>query len=121
MCAAFGDLPSAGRLYELLLPYRDANVVIGIGALCQGSAARYLGLIANCAGLADEARDFFEQALAANSALRAPACLGRTQLDYAAILGPGPRAAELIEAAAGTARELGLPAIEARAAALLHN
>jgi tetratricopeptide (TPR) repeat protein len=92
-----------------------------IGALCQGSAARYLGLIAASAGAVEEACEYFEQALAVNSALRAPACLARTQLDYAATLGQGPRAVELIEAASRTAADLDLPAIADRAARLLHN
>ncbi len=113
--AALGDVPRARQLYELLAPYRDVNVVIGIGALCQGSAARYLGLLAACTGAVEQARELFEQALAANRALRAPICLARTQLDYAATLGGGAHAVALIDQAARTAAELGLESIARRA------
>ena len=43
------------QLYELLAPYRDGNVVIGLAAACLGSAARYLGRLAATIGRADEA------------------------------------------------------------------
>ena len=115
LCAALGDADRAARLYRLLLPYRDANVVIGFGALCQGCAARSLGVLASCVGLREAARDHFERALTRNASLRAPVCLARTQLDYAASLAGGARAAELIDAAARTARELDLPSIARRA------
>jgi tetratricopeptide (TPR) repeat protein len=118
LCAGLGDSERAGRLYELLLPFRDVNVVIGLGALCQGSAARYLGLLAACTGSQEDARKHFEQALEANAALRAPVCLAHTQLDYADALGPGARAAELVDAAARTAKELRLTAVAERAAKL---
>jgi tetratricopeptide (TPR) repeat protein len=118
LCAGLGDSERAARLYGLLLPFRDVNVVIGLGALCQGSAARYLGLLAACTGSQEEARELFEQALQANAALRAPVCLAHTQLDYADALGPSTRAAELVDAAARTAEELGLTAVAQRAAKL---
>ena len=34
--AELGDEQRAGLLYELLAPYRDANVVIGLAAACLG-------------------------------------------------------------------------------------
>ena len=115
---ALGDVPRAARLHELLLPHRDANVVIGVGALCQGSVARYLGALAACTGAEGEAREHFERALAANRALRAPVCVAHTQLDYVAALRTGAQAAELIDSASRTAEELGLRAIAGRAARL---
>ena len=42
-CAELRDQTRATQLYELLMPYRDGNVVIGLAAVCMGSAARYLG------------------------------------------------------------------------------
>jgi hypothetical protein len=112
LCAELGDGPRSQRLYELLVPYRDVNVVIGVGAACQGAAARYLGRLAAAVGRREEAAEHFEQALAANTALRAPVCLARTQLDYARLLGPrSRRGRSLIDEAAATAEELGLVAV----------
>ncbi len=109
---------TAAELYELLLPYRDLHVVIGLGAICQGSVARHLGTLAACAGSRQLAREHFEEALTRNRALRAPVCVGRTQLDYGRALGRGARAGELVRAAARTADELQLPWLARRAAQL---
>jgi hypothetical protein len=92
--------------------------VIGIGAACLGSAARYLGRLATTMGERTAAVEHLRRALARNAALRAPVQVAHTQLDYARVLGPGQEARELIEAAARTARELELPAVARRAAPL---
>ncbi len=105
-CADLEDSARAAQLYELLLPYRDVNVVIGLAVVCLGSAARYLGRLAAVTGRKEEARQHFERALVANAALKAPVCLAHTQIDYARALGPSRRAAELIEAAERTAGTL---------------
>ncbi len=119
-CAVeLADARRAQQLYDLLAPYRDVNVVIGLAAACLGSAARYLGRLAATVGRAEEAAMQFERALAGNSALKAPVCLAHTQLDYARLLGSGDtRAGELIGAAALTAEELGLEAVARRVAQL---
>ena len=87
------------------------NVVIGLAAVCLGSAETFLGKLAATMGRDREAAAHFERALAANRPLRAPVCVARTQLDYARALGQGRRAhascrAEAIEhgRAAGAAR-----------------
>ena len=85
-CTALGDKRRAGLLYELLAPYRSGNVVIGLAAVCMGSAARYLGRLATTIGDRDRA------------------------------LGPGPEADRLIESAAATAQRLGLRSVAGRAA-----
>ncbi len=57
-CAVeLGDAERAAQLYELLLPYREVNVVIGLAAVCLGSAARYLGRLAATMGRPDDAAD----------------------------------------------------------------
>jgi tetratricopeptide (TPR) repeat protein len=114
VAVAFGDGARAALLFELLAPYAEQNVVIGLAAVCMGSAARYLGRLAVVMGREREARQLFEQALAANAALRAPVELAHAQLDYAGVLGSGRRAQELIRAAARTATELNLPAVAHR-------
>ena len=92
--------------------------MIGLAAVCLGSAASFLGRLAATMGRSDEARRHFERALEANAALRAPACLARTQVDYARALGPGPRADELVAAAGRAASELGLGAVARKIAEL---
>ncbi|TMM06819.1 MAG: hypothetical protein E6G05_03735 [Actinobacteria bacterium] len=121
LAADVGDAARAERLYALLEPYADVNVVIGLGVVCEGAAARYLGRLAAAIGRPEEAKRHFEHALQRNAALGAPMCLARTQLDYAETLGPprSARARELVESAASAARELDLPALALRAAALL--
>ena len=111
VCADLGDGERAALLYAKLEPYADANVVIGLAAVCLGSAASVLGRLAATMGRADLAAEHFERALEANAALGAPACLARTQVDYARALGPGPRADELLAEAGRAASELGLGAV----------
>jgi DNA-binding SARP family transcriptional activator/tetratricopeptide (TPR) repeat protein len=117
VCADLGDARRAALLYAMLEPYADVNVVIGFAAVCLGSAASFLGKLAATMGEPELAAQHFERALAINRELPAPACLARTQVDYArAILAvggepPDPRADELLEAASRTAAELGLRAV----------
>jgi hypothetical protein len=108
VCAGLRDEATAAIIYEQLLPYAHANVVIGLGAACLGSVATFAGKLAAAIGAKREAADLFEQGLAANSALRAPVCLARTELDYARVLGPGRRGQELVSGAERSAVELGL-------------
>jgi DNA-binding SARP family transcriptional activator/tetratricopeptide (TPR) repeat protein len=117
-CTALGDAERAARLYQLLFPHRESNVVIGIGAACLGSAEQYLGRLATTMGERTTAVEHLRRALARNAALKAPVHVAHTQLDCARALGPGREARGLIEAAARTAQELGLPAVARRAANL---
>jgi tetratricopeptide (TPR) repeat protein len=118
LCAELGDAKRAARLYELLLPFAELNVVIGLGVVCFGAAARQLGRLAATTGRHEDAIEHFERALAGNAALKAPLWLAHTQLDYARALGGGKRASKLIDAATATAAELDLPAIAGRVAGL---
>jgi hypothetical protein len=117
-CVALNDLPRITPLYEALLPYADVNVVAGIGALCLGSAARYLGKLAAALGYAVNAEDHFSRALEANAALRSPVLVAHTQLDWAAALGTGARAERMIDEAAASAEQLGLATVARRVARL---
>ena len=118
VCADLGDSDRAALLYAKLEPYADVNVVIGLAAVCLGSAASFLGKLAATMGRTDLAVGHFEHALEADAALGAPACLARTQVDYARALGPGQRAEELLAAAERTAAELGLGAVARKIASL---
>ena len=123
VCADLGDGERAALLYAKLEPYADVNVVVGLAAACLGSAESFLGRLAATMGQSAEAERHFERALVANAALRAPACLARTQVDYARALGSlgvrgGPAADELLAAAGRAAAELGLGAVAGKIAAL---
>jgi DNA-binding SARP family transcriptional activator len=124
VCADLGDARRATLLYASLETYGEVSVVIGFAAACLGSAASFLGRLAATMGRSDLAARHFERALQINEELRAPACLARTQVDYAgAILSSGergsdPRAEELLAAATKTAGELGLGAVARKVEAL---
>jgi tetratricopeptide (TPR) repeat protein len=118
VCAALGDAGRAALLYAKLEPYAATNVVIGLAAVCLGSTESFLGKLAATMGRQAEAADHFERALEANAALRAPICLLRTQLDYARLLGRRRRADDLLDAATGTAAQLGLGWVAKQAAEL---
>jgi tetratricopeptide (TPR) repeat protein len=120
LCRALEDPARAALLYEALRPYAGVNVVAGIAVLCLGSAARFLGQLASTMGRQSDAIRHFELALEENARLQAPVLLAHTQLDYAAALGGGDRAARMIDEAARTAAKLGLPAV-ARRAQRLHD
>lgn len=117
-CVALGDLPHIAQLYDELGPYSDVNVVAGIGAVCLGSASRYLGKLAWAMGRDDQAAGHFQRAIEANSALGSAVLVAHTQLDWAASIGRGARAARMVDEAAATAEELGLALVARRAARL---
>jgi DNA-binding SARP family transcriptional activator/tetratricopeptide (TPR) repeat protein len=114
VAVALKDAGWAQCVYDLLLPYRNTNVVIGIAAVCLGSTARYLGRLALVVGDRATGLEHLEQALVANEALGAALQLAHTQLDLAGALGAGTAARALTEAAGRTARELGIPALSRR-------
>jgi DNA-binding SARP family transcriptional activator len=118
VCADLGDAERAALLYAKLEPYADINVVIGLAAVCLGSAASFLGKLAATMGLSERAAEHFERALAANTELLAPGCLARTQVDYARALGDDPRAGALLDAAGQAAARLGLGSVARKVAAL---
>jgi hypothetical protein len=115
VAAAVGDAQRAALLHDLLAPYGDRAVVLGMGAACLGSASRYLGRAALAAGRRTLGLAHLERALQANAAMRAPVELAHTQLDYALALDDGPHSRVLIAAARRTANELHLPAVARRA------
>jgi DNA-binding SARP family transcriptional activator/tetratricopeptide (TPR) repeat protein len=115
LCSELDDAERARKLYELLTPYASGSVVIGLAAVCQGAAGRYLGTLARTIGEPELARAHLEQALALNGAMHAHVHLAHTQIDYARVLGPGEAAERLIAQAEETARGLELELVLARA------
>ena len=122
ICTFLGDAARALTLYELVLPYKEVNVLIASGSACYGSASRYLGALATILGRWDKAEQHFEDALAMNSKMGARPWLAHTQYQYARMLlsrdqeKDGDRAATLLKEALATARELGMRALEQRIA-----
>jgi DNA-binding SARP family transcriptional activator/tetratricopeptide (TPR) repeat protein len=114
------DTQRATTLYGLLLPYAD-RVALSYPDVSTGSASRYLGVLAAMIGRPDDAESHFEDALAMNSRIGARPWVANTQYDYARTLldrdapGDAGRAEELIESCLRTCKELGMPALEARA------
>jgi tetratricopeptide (TPR) repeat protein len=117
LSCGLGDAEHGAALYDLLVPHSDKMVVFGVGAVCVGSVARYLGRLALVLGRRADAIAHFERALRANTALAARCQVAHVQLDLAAALGSSERARDLLAAAARTAQEHDLPEIARRAQA----
>jgi len=113
---ALHDADRAAILYELLEPFGDTNVVIGLGAVCLGATSRYLGRLALTLGRQEQAVAHLRHAVAANDKLQAVVELAHSRVDLAAALGSGTEAAELLEQAEAVASDLRLAAVARRAA-----
>jgi hypothetical protein len=48
LCLALRDVQHAAIVYELMLPYAERNITTGWGEVARGSAAMYLGTLADC-------------------------------------------------------------------------
>jgi hypothetical protein len=66
---ALADAEAASEAYELLAPFADLPVLVGLGVACFGSVHRPLGIAALTFGDVDLAIEHLESAVAANLAL----------------------------------------------------
>ena len=120
VCTFLADRARAEILYQILLPFDGANVVVGSGIACYGALSRYLGSFAATLERWDDAARHFEDALAMNARMDARLFLAHTQEQYATMLlarhqsGDRDKAAALLDAALATARDLGMRALEER-------
>jgi len=118
------DVAAAARLYELLAPYADRNVVIGGGFACWGSVSRPLALLAATLRRYDDAERHFADARAMHERLKSPPLAARTDCDEAAVVfargmdGDAERARTLAARALAVAETLGMDEIAERARAL---
>ena len=125
VCAALDDRARARALYDLLLPFEHQVMVSGPAAVCTGSLARPLGLLARTLGDLDTAARHFEDALKVNTRIGARTFLTRTQHDYAQMLltrqhpGDSARARALLNDAAATATEIGMTRLASQIGELL--
>jgi class 3 adenylate cyclase len=81
-----GDKSRAARLYEMLLPYRNLNIVISSAMICDGSTSRPLGMLAATLERWETAEEHFQEAIEMNARTGARPNLGRTQFEYARML-----------------------------------
>jgi eukaryotic-like serine/threonine-protein kinase len=123
VCQGLGDARHASRLYELLSPYAERNVVCHPGCAI-GSVSRYLGILAVLLRRYDDAARHFEDALVMNEKMGARPWLAHAQEDYARMLferddpGDHEKAQRLLTTALATYRELGMDGPLAKATAL---
>jgi tetratricopeptide (TPR) repeat protein len=122
-CVLLGDTRRAALLYERLLPYADRNVV-SITTMPFGPVALRLGMVAAMLGRWEEAERHFELAMERCTRLGAPAITARVLYERSRMLVARggetdlASAAELLARAEGICRELDLPGVGGRVAAL---
>jgi tetratricopeptide (TPR) repeat protein len=122
-CVLLGDERRAALLYQLLSPYADRNA-ISITTMPFGPVALRLGMVAAMLGRWEEAERHFELAMQRCTRLGAPAITARVLCERARMLAARGEeadlasAAELLARAEGICRELDLPGVGGRVAAL---
>jgi DNA-binding SARP family transcriptional activator len=110
VCAALGDVPRAGRLHELLLPYRELHAVV-LPEISFGAVARALGKLAATAGRFEQATRHFEAAIQINEQSGARPWTAHARHDYARMLaarGDRQQAHQQVAQALATYCELGM-------------
>jgi DNA-binding CsgD family transcriptional regulator/tetratricopeptide (TPR) repeat protein len=114
--AALGDRRMAAIVYPELLPFAGTNVMIGHLVACQGSADRYLGMLAATLGDAAAAERHFEAALELNRKMGTPTWLAHTACEYGRFLRGHERARAdtLLAEATAIAERFGLEALLGR-------
>jgi class 3 adenylate cyclase len=117
LCAQLQATEHASRVTAHLRPYGGYVVLMG-GHLCVGAADRFLGMLAQTLGRADDAVAHYAAALELEQRLKAAPLAARTQYWFArALRARGAatderRAAEQLEVALATSRELGMAGLE---------
>jgi tetratricopeptide (TPR) repeat protein len=123
VAAGLGDRGRCEALYGELAPGAELQATLADVVLL-GCISRPLGLLAAALGRSDEAEHHFERALEADEHMGVRPWLAETRVEYASLLAgrrgakDRERALALLDAADTTARELGMPAVVARAQAL---
>jgi eukaryotic-like serine/threonine-protein kinase len=122
-CVLLGDERRAARLYQLLSPYADRNA-ISMTTMPFGPVALRLGMVAAMLGRWEEAERHFQLAMERCTQLGAPAITARVLYERSRMLvargeeADLPTAAELLAQAEGICRELDLPGVGNRVAAV---
>jgi tetratricopeptide (TPR) repeat protein len=119
VCSTLGDEERSARLYELMLPYAELNVLVGLDFYL-GASGRYLGQLAATMARWDKAEAHFEHALRLDERTGATTWLAHSRYQYGRTLQlrgrPGDRARSeaLIGQALATARALGMHSLVER-------
>jgi hypothetical protein len=114
VCAFVGDAERAGRLYDLLLPYREYFVMSGMPALSCGSAELFLALTAGTIGRWQLADEHFALAMERNARSGNRAWSVHGKYEYAALLirqgdaKDQPRLRELLRECLAGATDMGM-------------
>jgi tetratricopeptide (TPR) repeat protein len=122
-CVLIGDEGRAARLYELLSPYAERNA-ISLSTMPFGPVALRLGMVAAMLGRWEEAERDFQLATERCIRLGAPAITARVLYERSRMLVARGEEADLASAAGllaqaeGICRELDLPGVGGRVAAL---
>jgi DNA-binding CsgD family transcriptional regulator len=124
-CYHLGESGTAIKLYPLLEPYADRNIVTGrVGAICAGPAAYFLGLLNLTRSLPEQALIRFQQAAALAGRMQARPMMAMSREGQARALlaldRPGDRqqAISLLDEVTFTAQALGVRGLGERAATL---
>ena len=124
-CYHLGEAETAVKLYGLLEPYADRNIVTGrVGAICLGPTDYFLGLLDLTRGLPEQALRRFQHAAALADRMQGRPMVAMSREGQARALlaldRPGDRqqAAALLDEVAITAQELGICGLGERAGTL---
>ncbi len=118
--ASIGDAVRARELYDLLMPYADLAVVVGLADACYGAACRMLGRLAATFGDAAAAESHLAQAVSMNRAMGADPYLARSQVDLAEhllsldVTVARDEAVALLDEAEAIAGAIGMQGLDAR-------
>ena len=123
VCRNLDDPEGANAVYARLQPFGRLNATLP-PELCRGSVSRGLGILAATMARWSEAVEHFEVALRMNAEMAARPWFAHAQYDYARALlrrgepGDHEQAAELLTAAAASARELGMHSLADKVSSL---
>ncbi|MFL6242708.1 MAG: ATP-binding protein [Acidimicrobiia bacterium] len=119
-CAFVGDHERAGRLYDMLLPYREHFVTTGMPALSSGSAELALALAAGTTNRWDVADEHFARAMERNARSGNRTWVVHGKYEYVALLarrgdpGNATRLRELLCECIAGATDMGMTRIVAK-------
>jgi hypothetical protein len=122
--ALLPDAPHAATLFAMLAPYRGRTIVAGMGVLCPGSVAHFLGILATRLGRFEDAERCLAEALAAHERIGGVLMCAYTRYEQASLAvargapGDEARAAELAAAARRDAEAHGMRRLQRLLAAL---
>jgi class 3 adenylate cyclase len=123
-CVTIGDRDHSARLYELLVPFRQYHVTVGMPAATLGSAELPLALAAGAVGRWEVVDDHFTRAMAANERSGNRTWIVHGKYEYAKLLArrgdakDHPRIRELLRDCLAGATDMGMTRVVEQTRAL---